>query len=213
MSKKSDVLNAGREFVMNMAKEHGLDKTALHFGYVRSNGTGNGGALSNVIKELGWRSEGAKNGDNGVKPASASVATLAPAKAHVIASTALPARIEEWMLDNMLPAEWQDDDGRLVRSIPQHFVELVVLSDTPDWNKRVRRLGVDEITMLEAFLGAPCTMNRREDALLAKRARAPFERTEATINHHARIDAGLLNAENRFEASRYDADITAFYCE
>lgn len=209
MSKKSDVMNAGREFVMNMAEKNGLDKTALHFGYVRPNGTGNGGAISNVIKELGWRnSEPTKTVDSAPKTATVRVVPVAPKATLPASKLTLPGRIEDYLLDNILPESWDDE-----KPIPQHFVELVVLSDTPDWNKRIRRLGQDEIDMLEAFLGAPCTMNRREDALLAKRARAPFERSEAKVAHYGRIDAGLESAENRFNASRYDAAITAFYAE
>lgn len=170
---------------------------------------GNVGAAWNALDGRGLKGKPAANdGKKTTVAIAVSKATVKPVAPIAPEFMPLPGRVVDFMIDNILPEDWNDE-----QEIPQHFVELVVLSDTVDWNKRIRRFGAEEIEMLESFLCAPCTMNRREDALLAKRARAPFERTEATINHHARIDAGLLNAENRFEASRYDADITAFYCE
>lgn len=179
--------------------------------YNGNTGAGYNALVARCIKPKAQ--ETAKNADSGVKTAVARLVPVAPKATPPVAILTLPARVEEWLVDNILPEEWQDSDGHLTREIPRHFVELVVLSDTPDWNKRVRRLGQDEIDMLEAFLNAPATMNRREDALLAKRARAPFERSEAKVAHYGRIDACLESAENRFNASRYDAAITAFYAE
>jgi len=172
---------------------------------------GNTGAGYNALVARGIKpkaQESAKNSDTAIKTVSARLTPNLATKAPATPVLALPVRIEDYMLDNILPETWNDE-----KPIPQHFVELVVLSDTADWNKRIRRLGTEELDMLEAFLGAPATMNRREDLMLAKRARAPYERSQATIDHHARIDAGLESAENRFNASRYDAAITAFYAE
>lgn len=177
---------------------------------------GNIGAGYNALVARGIKpkaKETAKNADSGVKTAVARLVPVAPKATPPVAILTLPARVEEWLVDNILPEEWQDSDGHLTREIPRHFVELVVISDTPDWNKRIRRLGQDEIAMLEAFLGDACTINRREDAAIAKAARVPFERAQARMDAQASIDAGLATAKSRFENSRFDADITAFYCE
>lgn len=206
MAKQSRIAHLTNEQLANMtAKEVAI---AYYNGNI---GAGYNALVARGIKPRAQAQEPGKNAATAIKTVAARVATLAPVKAPVSPVLPLPARVEEWLVDNILPEEWQDSDGHLTREIPRHFVELVVLSDTPDWNKRVRRLGQDEIDMLEAFLNAPATMNRREDLMLAKQARAPYERSQATIDHHARIDAALASSKSRFESSRYDASIVAGY--
>jgi len=208
MAKQSRIAHLTNEQLANMTAKD------VAIAYYNGNiGAGYNALVARGIKPLAQAQEPGKNAATAIKTVAARVATLAPVKAPVSPVLPLPARIEEWLADNILPAEWQDNDGRLTREIPQHFVELVVISDTPDWNKRIRRLGQDEIAMLEAFLGDACTMNRREDAMLEKRARAPFERAQARMDAQARIDAALATAESRFENSRYDATIVAAYLE
>lgn len=170
---------------------------------------GNTGAGYNAIVARGVKPKAqdtAKNGDNGVKPVAARLTPNIAVKAPVSPILALPGRIEDFLIDHVLPETWDDQ-----QEIPSHFVELVVLSDTADWNKRVRRLGPDELTMLELFIGKPATMHKREMALFAEIANAPYKASKARIDAISAIDAQLDSLASRFEALRYDAAIVAAY--
>ncbi len=81
------------------------------------------------------------------------------------------------------------------------------------WCTQVRKMGEDERALMREFTGmtawtlADIAHENRE----AKRLR-PFKASAETVAKFAGIDAGLIQRENRFESSRYDSEITAFYC-
>lgn len=81
------------------------------------------------------------------------------------------------------------------------------------WCTQVRKMGEDERELMRAFTGmtawtlADIAHENRE----AKRLR-PFKASAETVAKFASIDSGLIQRESRFESSRYDYDLTAFYC-
>ena len=80
------------------------------------------------------------------------------------------------------------------------------------WCTQIRKMGEDERALMREFTGmtawtlADIAHENRE----AKRLR-PFKASAETVTKFASIDAGLAQREARFELSRYDSDLTAFY--
>ena len=81
------------------------------------------------------------------------------------------------------------------------------------WCTQVRKMGDDERALMRDYTGmtawtiADIDHEKREE----KRLR-PFIISDETVAKFAGIDAGLVQRENRFESSRYDADLVTFYC-
>ena len=81
------------------------------------------------------------------------------------------------------------------------------------WCTQVRKMGEDERALMRDYTGmnswtlADIAHENREE-----KRNAPFKTSAETVAKFAGIDAGLVQRENRFESSRYDADLVTFYC-
>ena len=81
------------------------------------------------------------------------------------------------------------------------------------WCTQIRKMGEDERELMRAFTGmtawtlADIAHEKREE-----KRNAPFKTSAETVAKFASIDTGLNQRESRFESSRYDYDLTAFYC-
>lgn len=139
------------------------------------------------------------------KPAQPATVKTATVKAQpAIKPAGLPGRVEDYFFDSL---GWDENV-----TIQKHHVELVVLSDTPAWNRLIRRFGLEEKLMLQEFLGAGCTLTDRAEMVRSEKRNRPFVISAETVAKFASIDSGLIQRESRFESSRYDYDLTAFYC-
>lgn len=193
MSKISKVRESGKEFVLSMVEREGMDKTALFFGYVRPDGSGNGGVISNIIKDEGWRETGGTRKPAAAKPAKSSAGSVCDGY--------LPGRVADWVV-RKLGGEPDDGDTLPEGFGPNDFMELEdVKEETTNYQRLLHRLCPDkELNPFRAWLG--CGLTRAE--------RAERE-TAARIASISRMDADREDAEIRFESMRYDAAITAFY--
>jgi len=192
MSKIDKVRESGKEFVLSMIEQHGMDKTALFFGYVRPDGSGNGGVISNILKDEGWRNGGEQKTTNPVvqKKTAAEIGYL-------------PGRVADWTM-RKLGMEPDDGDTLPDDFCPADFLDLPdVAAESTNYLRLVSRLEPEkELNPFRHWLGTGLT-----------RAERAIEAVQAQIARIAQIDAGLATAENRFNAMRYDAAITAFYAE
>ncbi len=162
MAKIDKVRESGKEFVLSMIEKHGMDKTALFFGYVRPDGTGNGGVISNIIKDEGWRSESTER----VSVSTKSKASTPRAKK---VDGFLPGRVSDWVVRKL---GFEPDDGD---KLPEEFgpAEFMALPDvageTANYLRLLSRLCPDnEIAPLKAWLGCGLTSVERRIPKLIK---------------------------------------------
>lgn len=162
MSKIDHVRNTGKDAVLRMVSEIGMDKTALFFGYIRPDGTGNGGVISNIIKDEGWRSESTER----VYASTKSKASASRAKK---VDGFLPGRVSDWVV-RKLGGEPDDGDKLPEGFGPTDFMELPdVAGETPNYLRLLSRLCPDnEIAPLKAWLGCGLTRVERRIPELMK---------------------------------------------
>jgi hypothetical protein len=149
MAKIDKVRESGKELVLSMIEKDGMDKTALFFGYVRPDGTGNGGALSNAIKDLGWRDGGER------KPVSRKPKGF------------LPKRVENWAIGK-LGLDVADGDLLPDGFGPDDFLALPdVEHDSVNYMRLLSKLCPEkEAPALRAWLGCGLTRDEREQERL-----------------------------------------------
>lgn len=147
MSKISKVREAGKEFVMAMIAREGMDKTALFFGYLRPDGTGNGGAMSNIVKDEGWREGGGGNRKPGTRKPKGF----------------LPKRVENWAIGK-LGLDVADGDLLPDGFGPDDFLALPdVESESVNYLRLLSKLCPEkEDPALRAWLGCGLTIAERE---------------------------------------------------
>lgn len=117
----------------------------------------NPGRASNVIddveKATGWvnnRNRSTSRGDGNKESA-----TPRPRKAK----GCLSGRVEGWLDDQADPPEggWSPES-----------VEPFIVADSAAWNRKVGQCSDEELEAFEAWLGTPCTVNRRSLAKIAE---------------------------------------------
>lgn len=204
MAKQSRLANVSDETLASMtAKEIG-EKW-----YGGNTGAGYNAAIARGIKPKS--ANGAQAKTVTAKPIAAPVVTAKvvakPAKAE-IDTLPLPGRVEAYFEYRL---GWD-----MTYPIQAHHVELLILADDVTWNQLAMKFGPEEIAMIGAFLesGGYCPVARvsqRADWLAEKANVAAAKRIADSISAIAAIDNRLANQRARFEASRFDADITAFY--
>lgn len=150
MSKIDHVRNTGKDDVLAMVSEIGMDKTALFFGYVRPDGSGNGGALSNAIKGLGWREGGGERKPGARKP-----------------KGFLPKRVENWAIGK-LGLDVAEGDLLPDGFGPEDFLALPdVEQETVNYQRLLSKLCPEkESPALRAWLGTGLTIAEREQERL-----------------------------------------------
>lgn len=146
MSKVDHVRNTGKEAVLRMVSEIGMDKTALFFGYIRPDGTGNGGVISNIIKDEGWREGGGER-----KPVARKTKGF------------LPKRVENWAIGK-LGLDVADGDLLPDGFGPDDFLALPdVESESVNYQRLLSKLCPEkEAPALRSWLGCGLTIAERE---------------------------------------------------
>lgn len=146
MAKIDKVRESGKELVLSMIEKDGMDKTALFFEYVRPDGSGNGGVISNIIKDEGWRDGGERKTTNARKP-----------------KGFLPKRVENWSIGK-LGLDVSDGDLLPDGFGPDDFLSLVdVEQENVNYTRLLSKLCPDkEAPALRAWLGCGLTIAERE---------------------------------------------------
>ncbi len=157
-SGKGRLLAEGRDAVMAYLANHTQTEAAVQYGFLRSDGSGNGGALSNALLALGWRESSGLNRARGAAKAVKIVGCLPRRLDKVVLRTA--GRI----FDTEDPA-WEEPswwDFRVARS------EMADgLGDATAWMEMlVRRLKGDEMIQFENWIAS----NEAADAAAAQAA-------------------------------------------
>ncbi len=169
--------------------------------------TPNSGAVSNILKQLCW------GPFNGTQPAAATATATATKPATVKAAQPNAVEFIGPPVEKLLPGRIE-----LLLEMLGHDVHITgvlnaIEENSVPWCTQIRKMGEDEKALMREFTGmtawtlADIAHENRE----AKRLR-PFKASAETVAKFAGIDAGLIQRESRFESSRYDSDITAFYC-
>ena len=198
---KGYLVAKGQVWVENYLETHTQAELA-ELCQFRKNGGPNAGAVSVALKSLGWASF------SGQQPVKAT-ATTQPIKA------AQPATVEFIgpPVEKLLPGRIELLLEMLGHDIHLTGVIAAIEENSVPWCTQVRKMGEDERALMRDYTGmnswtlADIAHENRE----AKRLR-PFKASAETVAKCASVDASLAQREARFEAARYDADISAFYC-
>lgn len=204
MAKQSRISHISDETLASMtAKEIGAQF------YNGNTGAGYNACVARGIKPKSANGEQAKTVT--AKPIAAPVVTAnavaKPAKAESD-TRPLPVRVEAYFEYRL---GWD-----MTLPIQPHHIEMLIRCDDTGWNQLALKFGPEETAMLGEFLesGGYCPVPRvsqraeweREQIKLAEKRRIA-EAVAAIVA----IDNRLAGQRERFESSRYDADITAFY--
>mgnify|MGYP003608680202 CR=1 FL=1 len=199
---KGYLVAKGQVWVENYLETHTQAELA-ELCQFRKNGGPNAGAVSVALKSLGWASF---SGQQPVKL----TATAKPATVK-----AKPATADEFVgppVEKLLPGRIEVLLEMLGHDVHITGVIAAIEENTVAWCTQVRKMGVDEKALMRAYTGltawtlADQAHEKREE----KRLR-PFIISDETVAKFAGIDTGLVQRENRFESSRYDADLVTFY--
>lgn len=159
---------------------------------------GNNGAAWNALNARGLKGAPSADGNNG----NAEKPIIAQKRAT--ATTAyLPGRVADWAMKKL---GMDPDDGDTIPDgfSPEDFLALPdVATESVNYLRLISRLEPEkELNPFRLWLGTGLT-----------RAERALEAVQAAIARIAKIDAAMATSESRFESSRYDAAITAFYAE
>lgn len=152
LSGKGYLINMGQQAVESFLETRTQANLAAEANLYKGNSKiPNSGAISNILKELGWATfNGKEPAEKKNGPTVKAVAAFVPKQVAM-----LPARVEEFFVNAL---SWGDADNHTINTeltdITAIHVELVILSDTVKWNRLAMRLGDEERTMLGAFLNA-----------------------------------------------------------
>ena len=139
-----------------------------------------------------------------------SIATAKPATVK-----AKPATADEFVgppVEKLLPGRIEVLLEMLGHDLHLTGVIAAIEENAVAWCTQIRKMGEDEKALMRAYTGltawtlADQAHEKREE----KRLR-PFIISDETVAKFAGIDTGLVQRENRFESSRYDADLVTFY--
>lgn len=206
---KGYLVSKGQAWVEEYLTTHTQKELAELAGYI-SKGEPNAGAVSVALKSLGWASF------NGQAPVVTAKAVAAPVTAKAVAKPA-KAEIDTLPLPGRLEAYFEYRLGwDMTYPVQAHHVELLIRADDVSWNQLALKFGPEEIAMLSELLASEgyCPVGRvsqRGPWYAEQRRLAEQRRIADRIAAIAAIDARLSNQRERFEAARYDADISSFY--
>lgn len=209
---KGYLVSKGQAWVEDYLTTHTQRELAELANFI-SNGKPNAGAVSVALKSLGWASFNWQAPVVTAKPIAAPVVAKPIAKPAVTAKAdvdclPLPGRVEAYFEYKLC---WN-----MALPIKPHHIEMLIRCDDVAWNQLALKFGPEEISMLGAFLESegycPVARVSQRGPWLAEQKRiAEQKRLADRIAAIAAIDTRLASQRERFEASRFDADITAFY--
>ena len=200
---KGYLLAKGQQWVEEYLETHTQAELAILAGYTK-NGGPNAGAVSVALKSLGWASFNGQPVKKQAQQATSSAKPQQPASDNAFIGPPvekfLPGRIE-LLLDV------------LGHDLHITGVMAAIEEKSKNWCIQVRRMGDNKKKLMvdrtgrTAWTLADIAHEKREEI-----RQAPFKRSIETVAAYAEIDSRLLAAEAKFEQSRYDAEISAFYC-
>lgn len=145
-------------------------------------GLSSSGTVQYHLKKLG-RSSG------GFRGFSAGTETTVKAPRQTKAAGCLPKRVEFWVV-GQLARVWEDQgndpDDYIPDEVTREIIETLIVSDRPNWNGLVRKLGLEEIEAFETWLGTECTVTRRNELGYGRRLETA---RNAALDHAARLSA------------------------
>lgn len=202
---KGALLAMGQTSVANFLSTNSQADLAAKVGYFKK-GKPNSGAVYNALKDLGWLSESKRS----IQKAAANFD-----KATQPTTVKQPATVEFIgpPVEKLLPGRIEVLLEMLGHDVHITGVLNAIEENSVPWCTQVRKMGEEERALMRTFTGmtawtlADIDHERREE----KRLRS-FIISDETVAKFAGIDAGLVQRESRFESSRYDYDLTAFYC-
>lgn len=166
MSKKSKIVEMGKDAFLALLENNTQSEVARQFGYLNSDGTGNGGVISNLLAELGWRESNGGNRKHGTRKPKGF----------------LPKRVENWAIGklgldvaegDLLPDGFGPDDFLALPDVKQ---------ETVNYTRLLSKLCPEkEAPALRAWLGCGLTIAERE-----------HERLEALSKGAGKKVAGFL---------------------
>ena len=185
---KGALIAAGYDAVITFLVDHTQAEAALKYGFIRSDGTGNGGSFRNAWNDLidpskdGRWADLYKSAGGIVKAKAEGSAESTPRQKKV--KGVMPLRIENWIqrkLENAFVDDGHDADDYIPVKIDRDAVETFITADSAAWNAICRKLGEEELALFEAFLGAGATMNRRAVDAKAALAKGAGRKVHASL--------------------------------